>query len=131
MKNKRGWLRIFEASLAIVLLTGVVLYVYNQQQVRVDNSDFFYNLETKLLNDFAENPILRESVFAGDNVSLAEYANKSISSGYGFGIRICGIEETCGLGVLASSNVYVKDRIFASNVTDYSPRKVRLFIWQK
>jgi hypothetical protein len=131
MKDKRGWLRIFEASLAIVMLTGVVLYVYTAQKAAADESEFFYNMEDKLLKDFAENAVLRHSIFSGDNITLIEYANKTIGSAYGFQIRICSLNEPCGLSVLTNAAVYSEDRIFASNVTDYKPTKVRVFIWEK
>lgn len=130
MKNKRGWLRILEAVLAITLLTTVVIYLY-ARQATTDNSDYFYSVEDKVLSAISENSQVRATVFEENETKLTDFAKPMIPPQINSTIKICNMTQTCSLDTYVNGQVFVSERIFSSNLTFYSPKKVKIFIWEK
>lgn len=130
--NKRGWLRVFEAVLSILLVTSVVLLLYSQQKVG-DSSTTISDFGDKVLEDISFNFSLRSAVFSDDNESLAKFISGQFPANIGFEVRICELNvlEYCTLSQVIQSDVFVSEKIFASNITDYNPKRVKLFLWQK
>jgi hypothetical protein len=130
-KNKRGWLRIFEAVIGIMLIASVVLYL-SAKQKSPDNGEFIYSIQSEILQDFSRNESLKNAVFIEDNITLGEYAVQKIPNSYNFFIKICLLDDGgCTMDFFVDKDVFVSERIFASNLTDYKPLRVRLFMWEK
>ena len=63
MMNKRGWIRIVEAFLAILLVTAVLVIVVNQQNTKQnDSSSKVYNYEIYILRIIELNDTLRNQI---------------------------------------------------------------------
>ena len=62
MENKKGWLRIIEAFIAILLILGVFVVIYSKVIDRPQKSDYIYNLEKGILDEISFNPDLRAAV---------------------------------------------------------------------
>ena len=65
MKNKRGWIKIVEAFIAILLLTGIVLFVINRQS---DDVQQVYSLiqdaQTSILRNAQLNNTVRTEILS-------------------------------------------------------------------
>jgi len=145
MKNKRGWLRILEVVIAIMILLGVVLTVYSRKQVDYQSSsDLVQGLQFKILDQISSDDSLRLGVLINDSSSidlLNNFINRSFfdegASRFDFSLLICNINDGCGLTdsiVLQKTldkEVFVEEKIISGNLNVYSPRKVRLFVWEK
>ena len=56
--NKKGWLRILEAFLAIMLITGVLLVLYSRN-LNTNRGGEIYNLQKSILDEVAEDDEMR------------------------------------------------------------------------
>ena len=131
--NKRGWLRIVEASVGILIVVGVLLTLYAQQADTKDLSAEIYEIQVYILNEIAENyrnDILNSNEPTSDMIS---FATGKIPANFNFVIRICTIKEVCGLGEDGPEhgNVYVEERVVSANLIKYSPKKIKLYIWER
>ena len=147
MKNKRGWIRIVEAFTAVLLVTGFLLVVIDKGYVdKQDISKEVYEKEFFILKQIQSNSSLRNSVL---NVSsfpmkwedfpdiLKNKINNELPVYLHCQAKICEINKICVLNEsdnelvknLDDKDVYVKSVIIASNLTTYSPRKLKLFCW--
>jgi hypothetical protein len=152
MMNKRAWVRILEATIAVMIISGVLLVVYSKQESRsMDSSDYFRNLHTKILSDISLNSDLRANVLYvsyedlsdGNFSALNDFVNDSLLDMIGYSIRVCNLSDpsdACKMDPVVyvsilDKDVYVDDVIISSQVSDgssvYSPKKFRLFLWEK
>lgn len=132
MMNKRGWLRIFEAVISIMLVTSVVLVLYSKQQ-KTDISDQIYSLEKKVLDEISYNESLRNSALSGDNTTLTNFAISKVPKIFNTSISVCdlNLESYCRLSLVVDKNIYVSESVLSSNITSYSPKRVRIYVWER
>jgi len=129
--NNRGWLRILESFIGVMILAGVIVFVYSNNVKTEDISDQAYKIQEAFLEEVAINNTLRIAVLQGNEILLNDSAKNFIPSIFGYAIKVCSIEDNgCRINYI-EKELYVKDRIIVSNLTLYSPKKVRLFLWEK
>ena len=134
MKGKKGWLKIIEAVIGILMISGVLLTLNSQKVGDRDISDTVYQLETRVLADISNDPVLRNSVLsytgnsAPDNV--VSFVDQSIPNTLDFEVRVCSIiDKVCNMNQIVSGAVFVDEAFISSNLTEFSPRQIRLFVW--
>lgn len=141
MVNKGGWLRVVEASIAVLLIIGAVLTVSKSGIVSEDkklNEDLAF-----ALNSIAENSTIRNYIIlykinenedSANNLPLIAKINESLY--YQFKevkpkilFRICGAEDSCQINY--SKAVFSYERIISINESDdeFSPKKIRVSAW--
>jgi hypothetical protein len=137
MKNKRGWLRILEAVISIMIISSVLLIVYSGQSQAPDISDRVYVLQKEVLADITLNSVLRENALESNVGALTRYADIKIPPAFNFSLKICDLEAvgickmtTEEIRETRDKNVFVEEIILSSNLGTYDPKKVRLFIWE-
>lgn len=145
MRNKRGWMRILEATIAVLLVTGVLLFVYSEHNLSSQGiDDYASNLQKKILKDISFDSILRNFVLNDSilNVDSAEFqrvnefVNDSISQPpFNYSLRICDLGTPCKMNSevfqdTLSYEIHSEEIIISANILKYSPRKVRLFLWE-
>jgi len=153
--NKRGIIRIMEVMIAITLLSGVILYVYANQQVQIISLDeYIYNYQKEILIDASTNPFYRNVyVFPSydhlpddqrdGNISqnekeLENQIRSGIPFNLNFSIRICNLNATsCNLESelfteLIENEIYVLETFVASDgLSNNTHKKVRVFMWEQ
>jgi hypothetical protein len=141
MRNKRGWLRILEATIAIMMVTGVLLVMYSRQAERVDISDYVYSFQRQVLMDITSRQDLRAKALSNsiaDLRDLNEFADGKIPDIFNQSIRICDLGLVCKLDdetsirlFRASKEVFVEEVVISADFDDYAPKKVKLFLWEE
>jgi len=136
MKNKKGWIRITEAVVAILIMASVLIVLYANKTPQVSFSAYVSDLQLRILGSVADHPTMRNEVLkAPERVvdgPLYVFINDSIPSNFNFAIRVCALSNsTCLLGESLNQEVFVEDRIISSNLTTYAPKMLRLFMWEK
>lgn len=134
MDNK-GWIRIVEASISIILIMTTLFVVY-QKSAYVSPPDLTI-MGRQVLEEAAHNETLRLALLTED-VRAQDYLNafirsRIISRSFSFEAKICQLNDVCGKSNYTSGDVYAAERVFAAAVTDQQslrPKKVRLFIWR-
>jgi len=150
MKNKRGWLRILEATIAVMIIGGVLLVVYtNQPDRRVPPSDYIKSLERQILYDIASNSSLRLNVLnlvnensTDENFNnLTLFIDSKIPYAFNFSIRVCGlgnVTDFCKMDnntyiATIGKNIFSEDVFISSDLGGgavYNPKRLRLFVWE-
>jgi len=135
VKNNRGWIRIAEASLAIILVLGTLIILNNRT-----NANYSSDLSGKidpLLEKIASNELLRDKIIKMNNDEsenvLREYLNGEINdSSLGFEVKVCNVDDYfCPLEEYPDTDVYTKERIISSTLDEISPKRLKIFLWKR
>ena len=138
MVGKRAWIRLLEATIAIMIIGGVLLISYTSRpQAKTELSEkYIRDLEIKALKDISTNKSLQKEVFKANHPKIDSMLSELFPSSIGFELRICDIEKiSCKLSAknvkkTLEKNVFVEDTIIATDFQSFKPKKVRIFAWQ-
>ena len=135
MVNKKGWLRIVEATIAILIIIGAVVFIAlsNRPSIKED----YDTLPDSILDELAKNKSLKDKIIgnlsgAQGNVS-AFVASRVNTMQINFSVQICPPSSECALSSIPSNlegDLYASERYIGANLTDFNIKKVRLYIWQ-
>jgi hypothetical protein len=137
-KDKRGWIRIVEAFVAILLIAGILLTIFNKGGIeRNKQSDEIYAKEVAILTGIQLDDNLRRFILASpigiesDNgifpPPVNDYINKSKPGYLNCKAKICDVNEICLLNQEVQWDLYVRSVLISSNLKEYSPRQLNLF----
>jgi hypothetical protein len=144
-KNKRGWITVLEATIAVMLVSGVLVVVYTKQGT--DDSpiqDYIFSLQKQVLSDIAFRADLRAHVLEKNETALNDFVSSKVPPAYRYSLKICELDSTidhCKLNTTEvtetrEKNIFSDEIIISSDLGDgtsapiYSPMKARLFIWE-
>ncbi|MBU1252529.1 MAG: hypothetical protein KJ905_03735 [Nanoarchaeota archaeon] len=139
IKNRKGWIKIVEAAIAIILLASVVIIVIGNMNVgKSDFSSRVHNDEISILRGIELDNSLRSEVVATSG--KVEWANlpagtkaKIIAETPSYltcEAKICSPESSCLLAGSPDGNVYTEGIIINSDVEEYEPRALKIFCWE-
>ncbi len=140
MVNKKGWIRVVEASIAILIIFAVILSVSQLRKTRTERD--LSETITPLLEEIAKNNSMRDSVI--DDTDDSDDAEKRITlflsnkikaeTNLNYSFNICKIDEVCGFKgsypTDISGNIYAGSRVISSSLSAAEPKKITLFLWQ-
>lgn len=152
MKNKRGWIRIVEAFVAILLITGVLLFVINRGYMgKKDITSEVYDIQINILRNIELNTELRQEILeAVYNQQNPENPNLPITWDIDFPqktkdkintyfldydyleckAKLCELDKICTLENLPEEkDVYAQSVVISSTLEKYSPSQLKLFCW--
>jgi len=138
MKDKKGWTRIIEAFIAVILIAITSLIILNQgSPFDSGSSEKIYELENSILLEIRLNNTLRDEILNLEPLpndapqKIQDFINSKIPPSIECQTRVCSINSVCDLGNPPSKNIYAQSIITSANLTKYSPRQLRLFCWQE
>lgn len=133
--NKKGWIRITEAVVAILIMASVLIVLYTNEVPQISYSEYVYELQVRLLTDVADNPVLRNATLYSNETYIQEalrnYFRDSIPSNFNYSILVCNLSVVCNYALDVSQEIYVEERIISSNLERYDPKLLRLYVWEK
>ena len=137
MVNKKGILRILEASMAILIIFAVLLSFAATNNVK--NERDLSQMINPLLEELAKNSTIRDQIISNSDIAnetiLKFLASRIKESNIGYDLRICELDEVCGMKSYPSGiigNVYAGSRTISSNlIVGSQPKRVNLFLWIK
>ncbi len=139
VKQKKGWIRIMEATIAITIFATVLLVIYSQQAIVVDKGEPIKILQKQILNEIALSDILRQMVLDNSvdeiNVYFANYFPYYLN----YSIIICNLTvevDPCKMSMsdyseIQDKEIFVENTIISGNLTEYNPKFVNIFVWEK
>lgn len=105
MRNKRGWIRILEATISVLIISSAMLLIYSQHPYREQSAgDYIYDLEWEILDDIASSVSLRLVILDRINLDpnppyyeiendayrdLDDFIASKIPTSFGYVFRIC------------------------------------------
>lgn len=144
-KNKKAWIRLVEAFIAILLIAGILLLIINQKYIGERNiSAQIYQEEVSILRKVQLNTSLRGIIRGlGDEVLPVFWESEDFPSDVKTKIteetpphltcfaKICEIADTCALEEEIeeeiSGEIYVQSVGIFADLTDYAPRQLKIF----
>jgi len=148
--KRGGWLKIVEAFFAILLITGVLLFLVSKGYIgnNEGNSEKVYQIENSILreiqlNDGYRNQILGASPEEGNPPDtywetpgdIAGHIEERLPNYLSCNSKICKPERVCGVDVVLAGNkeVYVQSVLITVTLDQptFSPRKLTLACWEK
>lgn len=144
-KNKRGWITVLEATIAVMLVSGVLVVVYvGQDSDETPIEDYIFSLQKQILLDIASRSDLRNSVLIGNQTALDIFASSKVPTAYKSSVKVCNLSSTtdhCKLNTSEVAETYGKDLFVEGIIVSselgngttapiYLPKKVKLFIWE-
>ena len=141
-KNKKGWIKIAEAFIAVLLVTGVAIIVVGGGIRGEDISKKVYDIEIFILRDIRLNNTLRSEILGTSGTidwnNFSEQAPKikdKIESKRPGWLecegKICSPESLCLLEEESKKSVYVHSVLITSTLDTLNPRQLKLFCWEK
>ncbi|MBS3094950.1 hypothetical protein J4474_04750 [Candidatus Pacearchaeota archaeon] len=146
-RNNLGWIRIVEAFVAILLITGVLLIFIGKGNVQ-NKSEIpqrVYDVQNSILDEINLNDTFREEILelpVGDGLDsssedfpkdLIETINRRTPNYLNCIAKICPLDKICPRpeGLPLEKDIYSQDTPIAANSNTYNPRQVKLFCWTK
>ena len=134
--NNKGWVRIIEVFLAIMIIIGAILIIASKIGPKTDISDSVYQTQREILDLMSKNSTLRTEIIETsqrkNNPIVQNFIYDLAPIGWEYSTNICSLNEVCpNPKDIYSADVYSTEVIITSNLTDYSPKKVRFFAWIK
>ena len=141
IKNKKGWIKIVEAFIAILLVAGVLLIVVSQGYIgKKDISSQVYDAEILILREIQLDDVLRNEILDAEPIPVKwndfpqNIKNKIISripSYLDCKAKICEMEDACELDEHLEKDIYAQSIAIVAALETYDPRQLKLFCWVK
>jgi len=129
-KDIKAWLRIVEAFIAILIIIGVVLTILSKQSPGANISESVYEKQRNILNIISKNNGLRVYVLAGNNAEINNVIDDMIPVSWNYATEICELDSICNSASTPNDKeVYTTEVVITSTLTQYSPKKLRFFVW--
>ncbi len=139
--SRKGWIRIIEAVVALLIIMGVVLILIDQRYIgQSDISNSIYKIETSILREVQLNSILRGEVLestppVGWNDTFFPLSIKNKITGripdyLNCKAKICSLEDNCVLQSNFNINIYAQSVVIMADLEQYNPRQLKLFCWK-
>jgi hypothetical protein len=130
--DRKAWIRIVEAFIAIVIILGAIIIIMSRQPADTDISESVYEKQKQILKIITENEALRNEVLQGENALVNQTIKKMIPTSWDFATSVCPIESVCpNPTAVFDREVYTTEALVMSNLTEHNPRKIRFFVWVK
>jgi hypothetical protein len=139
VKNKRGWIKIVEAFIAIILILGSLLVTLESAEIGIRGSlPEIYGVETTILRDLQLDSTTRDLILDSSIPTSWENLDPEItgliedkSPNYiECKAEICSPYLEC-ITDYEKSNIYAKDIFIGADYDTYSPRRFKISCWEK
>lgn len=134
MVNNKGWVRVVEAFFAIMLLAGVIVFVYETYHSKEDFSDDIYLFEKGILDQIKVNSSLRTAVLgveddSGVPESLDGFLQERVPNYLNCEFVICSPGEICNLEKDIDGELFGKSLLLSSEGVYTDSKVLSLFCW--
>lgn len=145
-KNKKGWIRIVEAFIAILIITGVLLTVINKGYIgKKDISEEVYDSQIVILREIQLDDSYRNAILSVEQDDLPlEWDSFTEDLG---GVKtkiegrtpayltctakICKMNEICSYSGEDKGDVYALSVAISASSSQYNPKQLKLFCSEK
>ena len=149
MKNKRGWVKIVEAFISVLLVAGALLIVINQGYIgKSSNSEKIYEVQNSILREIELNEDLRTEILEitdGTGTILKDTDATKIKIDERLPdylkciAKVCALDAICELkdgdatgdekAEMAEKNIYAHTVAIAVEGSTFNPKQLKLFCW--
>ena len=140
--GRAGWIRVVEAFVAILLITGVLLVLFGGGNIKRDDpSSKVYEVETAILREIQLDDGLRDLILTANipvessNLNPAfpplvlDKINSRTPAYLSCVSKICSLDDDCLLNQLMEKDLYARSTAITSAPPEY--KQIKLFCWIK
>lgn len=138
VNNKKGWLRIIESTIAVLIILSAFMILYESQkaEIRIDpGSQISQALDFAATNESLRNDILNNS--ASIEIKLTNLLDENLNKDkINYTLVLCSAYENCNADnskIAKNKDIYTIERIVSTNLTltdlDYA-KKIKIFYWE-
>ena len=135
MVNKKGWVKVVESFFAVMLIAGVIAFIFSTYSGHADNSKEIYTFEDGVLNGVKLNSTLRSQILGTTNFVASEdldnYLQKRMPSYLNCSFVICESGGVCGPDEGSADELFGKSVVLSAEGEYTEPRILSLFCWIK
>jgi hypothetical protein len=137
MVNKKGIIRIIEASIAILIIFAALLLIIGGRKAPSEQE--LSEIITPLLEEIARDTALREGILSGSvkESDLEIFVGERIKDMpyLSYKVKICDYNLVCSMDIYpkdAKGGVYAGGRIISSSLyTKFNPKNIQIFMWTR
>ncbi len=143
--GKRGWVRIVEAVISLLLITGVLLVLISKGYLKKEDfSSEIYSSQLALLREIQLDENLRTQILetdlsngpvSWDNPAFPQDVKNKINERKPEHLectaKICLLDKICALDNYPTKDVYVQSVAITATLQKYDPKQLKLFCWEK
>ena len=143
MKNKRGWIRVLEVFIALLMITSVSLVAINREyKSKSDVSANVLEIENSILRNIQLDDNIRKYILELNTANLPlelknfdEDLRTKIESGIPSYLecdaKICAIGDACEIVTASEKDAYIQSVIITANREKFDPTILKLGCWRK
>lgn len=136
--NNKGWIKIVEAFISIMLVASIFLIVLNKESENKDD-DFprIHEAEIAILREIQLDNDLRNEILGenpgSDGLSWTGFPNEKVPNYLNCVARICNVGYLCILQNPPQTDLYSESIMISTTLqaTKFDPRQLKLFCWKK
>lgn len=141
--NKRGWIRVLEVFIALLMITSVSLIAINKEyRIKSDVSANILEIENSILRNIQIDDNIREYILelnAADlplelknfNIDLKTKIESGIPSYLECDAKICAIGDACEIVTASEKDAYIQSVIITADRNNFDPTILKLGCWRK
>ena len=137
--NKRGFLKIVEATIAVMIILVALVFLSVQRDVP-ERRDIGGEVPP-LMDELARNLTFRERLAEGEDEEILENQLKLAletrikNPAFEISVKVCNLTEVCFLEPYPDTeqDIYSSERVISGSIKNESiePKKVKVFMWRK
>lgn len=130
-RGKKGIVKIIEAAIAIFMLLGFTTILLVSQIQKPNLREQAYQISHQILREIAENYTIRNDILKENLASTDAYIEKRLAQfPFMYSTSVCKPDQSCLCSNCPGDiEIYADDMIISTNLSDYIPMKLSLFMW--
>ncbi len=131
--KKRGWTRLVEAIIAILIIASALIVLMQNPEKKKQEGEYILEIEKSILNELAANLDMRQKVAERNETAVKDFIRERIPLFLNFTARICNLTDPCSINVKIPQDreIYVSDVMVSGTFKNMSWSKVKIFAWRK
>ena len=129
-KDKKAWLRIVEAFIAVLIVLSFLLIAFSLKTSKNQEEGEVLRLEKHILDKIVQDDVLREKVLENNVTAIENVAKDLVPVYYNYSIKICRLGDICVMNFSVSSEVYVSQVAVVADLENYDPKILKIFFWK-
>jgi hypothetical protein len=134
IKNKKGWVAVVEACLAIVILFTFLMLAFNKENQKTSKTDFYGDAGKSILFQTENNDSFRNFILENRTSEVNDFVSvllTNFDSRLNSGSCIANISDYCSTDMPEKKEIISYDFFVAANETNNLGKKLKVFLWLK
>lgn len=133
LKQKKGWIRIVEATIALLIIFGFLLTAISQTTEKPNFQEAIYKIQAEILEKAIELKEVRSGILNDNTGPLNDFISKSdLPKNLEYETKICDIDESCPPSkTVENKEIYVSEIVVKDDEKGIKNKKVAFFVWRK